>query len=184
MRILLAEDNLLNQFVAKQILEEWEIVLEIANTGVEVLEKMAKQDFDLILMDLQMPEMDGFEATEYIRTKLSAPENSIPIIALTADAFQDTRQKALEIGMNSSSTASKTSTISTTPLSQSNMILLLMVLIFDIVADQDRHSLMENKQTNKQTNNGMSTVYKISLVLVNDHFLGGLEPFVCIQTIK
>ena len=64
------------------------------------------------------------------------------------------------------------------------MILLLMVLIFDIVADQDRHSLMENKQTNKQTNNGMSTVYKISLVLVNDHFLGGLEPFVCIQTIK
>ena len=100
MRILLAEDNLLNQFVAKQILEEWEIVLEIANTGVEVLEKMAKQDFDLILMDLQMPEMDGFEATEYIRTKLSAPENSIPIIALTADAFQDTRQKALEIGMN------------------------------------------------------------------------------------
>ena len=59
-----------------------------------------------------------------------------------------------------------------------------MVLIFDIVADQDRHSLMENKQTNKQTNNGMSTVYKISLVLVNDHFLGGLEPFVCIQTIK
>ena len=99
-RILLAEDNLLNQFVAKQILEEWQVVLEIANTGVEVLEKMAKQDFDLILMDLQMPEMDGFEATEYIRTKLAAPENSIPIIALTADAFQDTRQKALEIGIN------------------------------------------------------------------------------------
>lgn len=100
MRILLAEDNLLNQFVAKQILAEWQIVLEIANTGVEVLEKMAKEDFDLILMDLQMPEMSGLEASEYIRTKLPAPENSIPIIALTADAFQDTRQKALEIGIN------------------------------------------------------------------------------------
>ncbi len=100
MRILLAEDNLLNQFVAKQILAEWQVVLEIANTGVEVLEKMAKQDFDVILMDLQMPEMSGFEAAEYIRTKLFAPENSIPIIALTADAFQETRQKALEMGIN------------------------------------------------------------------------------------
>ncbi len=100
MRILLAEDNLLNQFVAQQILAEWQVVLEIANTGVEVLEKMAKQDFDVILMDLQMPEMSGFEAAEYIRTKLFAPENSIPIIALTADAFQETRQKALEMGIN------------------------------------------------------------------------------------
>jgi PAS domain S-box-containing protein len=100
LHILLAEDNMLNQFVAKQILEEWEINVSFANTGLEVLEKLQSTPFDLILMDLQMPEMDGFEATTYIRKQLPAPLCHTPIIGLSADAFPETAQEALRLGMD------------------------------------------------------------------------------------
>lgn len=84
--ILLAEDNKINQLVAKKILKKWKVKLDIANDGVEAVEMVTKKTYDLILMDIQMPRMNGFEATKKIRA-LDAPQKDVPIIALTASAY-------------------------------------------------------------------------------------------------
>ena len=72
----------------------------VANNGREVLEHLDKESFDLILMDLQMPEMDGFTATTAIRTSSESDYRNIPIIALTAHAMKGDREKCLDTGMN------------------------------------------------------------------------------------
>jgi len=99
-KILIAEDVELNQYLAKHILEDWGISTDIANNGKEALDKVTLYHYDLILMDIQMPEMDGIAATRAIR-KLSDPiKSSIPIIALTANALKGDDQKYLNAGMN------------------------------------------------------------------------------------
>ncbi len=101
-KILVVEDNVMNQFVAKQFFKKWNTEIIIANNGVEAIALLSENiDFDLVLMDLQMPEMSGFEAAELIRSNNSPVLNSdIPIIALSADAFLETRKKVIEAGMN------------------------------------------------------------------------------------
>lgn len=100
-RVLLVEDNTMNQLVAQQILLKWEAAVNIAENGVEALAMMEKYHYDIVLMDLQMPEMNGYETTEQIRKGKNIVLNpGIPIIALTADAFEETREKVLAIGMN------------------------------------------------------------------------------------
>lgn len=97
-RILLAEDNPINQEVIRRILEKVGISVDIAWNGAQAVEnlKEAKQKYDLILMDINMPELDGYGATEKIR-KI---DSQIPIIALTAAATEDDRERALKVGMN------------------------------------------------------------------------------------
>jgi PAS domain S-box-containing protein len=94
--ILLVEDNEMNQFVAKNLLARYGLNIVIASNGQLALNELAKSTFDLILMDLQMPVMDGLEATKRIR--LSGC--STPILALTANAFKDEIDRSLEAGMN------------------------------------------------------------------------------------
>ena len=85
-KILLAEDNTVNQLVVKRTLQKWKVdVIEIVNNGYEAVQKVGAMNFDLILMDLDMPVMDGYEATEHIRKQHS----SIPVLALTAASFDD-----------------------------------------------------------------------------------------------
>lgn len=102
-KILLVEDNELNREIAVELLKEEGFILDTAEDGTIAVEKMrtAKPgQYDLILMDIQMPTMDGYEATRQIR-KLKNPETAnIPIVAITANAFEEDRQKALEAGMN------------------------------------------------------------------------------------
>ena len=102
-RILLAEDNELNQEIAQAILEEAGFTVEIAGNGqttVEMLSKSQPGYYQLILMDVQMPVMNGYEATQVIR-KLENPDlASIPILAMTANAFEEDKQEALKSGMN------------------------------------------------------------------------------------
>lgn len=102
-KILLVEDNELNREIAVELLKEAGFILDTAEDGTIAVEKMrtAKPgQYDLILMDIQMPIMDGYEATRQIR-KLKNPETAnIPIVAITANAFEEDRQKALEAGMN------------------------------------------------------------------------------------
>ena len=102
-RILLAEDNDLNAEIAIELLSEEGLLVDRVSNGVacvEKLEKVAPDFYDLILMDIQMPVMNGYDATRKIRQLEDPFRSSIPIIAMTANAFAEDRQKALFVGMN------------------------------------------------------------------------------------
>ncbi len=98
-KILLAEDSKINQVIAIKFLKKWDIETDIAENGLEVLEKLRDNNYHLILMDIQMPEMDGYEATEKIRNS-NEMYKDIPILALTASAMAEIQGKVLSFGMN------------------------------------------------------------------------------------
>ncbi|MDP2384778.1 MAG: PAS domain S-box protein [Bacteroidota bacterium] len=98
--ILLAEDILLNQLLVKKIMEKWSYRLDISKNGKEALEKFNSGNYDIILMDIQMPEMDGYTATQYIRQHPDPKKNSVPIIALTAHASKLEAERCITSGMN------------------------------------------------------------------------------------
>ncbi len=99
--ILLVEDNAMNQLVAKRFLLKWGASVTIADNGIKAIETLKQVNYDLVLMDLQMPEMNGYDATAYIRENPDQVMNAnIPIVALTADAFDETRQRVYNTGMN------------------------------------------------------------------------------------
>jgi len=99
-KILLAEDNLINQKVALHLLQKKGHSVIVAENGQEVLEKIKKEDFDLILMDVQMPVMNGFDATSKIREMEKETGHHLPIVAMTAHAMKGDREKCLEAGMD------------------------------------------------------------------------------------
>jgi CheY-like chemotaxis protein len=98
--ILVAEDVELNQFIARQILETWGMKVTVANNGKEAVELVSKEPFDLILMDIQMPEMDGIEATHLIRKMEDSKISQMPIVALTANALKGDNVRYIQAGMN------------------------------------------------------------------------------------
>ncbi len=95
-KVLVAEDYLVNQEVTQDILELMDVEVRIAENGKEVLDKCETDQYDLILMDIQMPEMDGYQACRELRKRGS----EIPIIALTANALPGDREKCIESGMD------------------------------------------------------------------------------------
>jgi CheY-like chemotaxis protein/anti-sigma regulatory factor (Ser/Thr protein kinase) len=99
-KILLAEDNLVNQKVAVRFLEKKGHTVVVAESGKKALGAWRKQPFDLILMDVQMPEMDGFEATAIIREEEKSGAKNIPIVAMTAHAMIGDRERCLAAGMD------------------------------------------------------------------------------------
>ena len=100
LKILLAEDNPVNQKLAVKILERRGYSVAIAENGAVALERWKKEPFDLILMDVQMPEMDGFEATARIRQGEQKTGRHIPIVAMTAHALKGDRERCLQAGMD------------------------------------------------------------------------------------
>ncbi|RMH10597.1 MAG: response regulator [Armatimonadetes bacterium] len=100
LRVLVAEDNYVNQKVIRRTLEKWGVTVEIAENGQQALEWLAREPFHLVLMDCQMPVMDGYEATRRIRAYEATRGLHIPIIALTANALEGDREKCLECGMD------------------------------------------------------------------------------------
>lgn len=96
--ILLVEDNKLNQTVVKFTLKRFGYNIDVANNGLEAIEKFKQGNYDFILMDIMMPEMDGIEATKIIRSMEN--HEHIPIIALTADIMVSNEEKCMESGMD------------------------------------------------------------------------------------
>jgi len=99
-RILVAEDVTINQIIVKQILEEWGHEVVLVSNGQEAFEAHKKNDFDLILMDIHMPEVDGYEATQLIRHMGDTIKAAVPIVALTANAFKKETDRFAEAGFN------------------------------------------------------------------------------------
>jgi two-component system, sensor histidine kinase and response regulator len=99
-KILLAEDNITNQKVAVRILNKLGYNADVVNNGKLAFEALQKRHYDLVLMDVQMPEMDGFEATKEIRESSDVCDSNIPIIAMTAHAMKGDRERCLEKGMD------------------------------------------------------------------------------------
>jgi CheY-like chemotaxis protein/anti-sigma regulatory factor (Ser/Thr protein kinase) len=95
--ILVAEDNTMNQTLMKHLLTSWNLDFHIVNNGEEAIEELRQNKYNLVLMDIQMPLMDGYTATQKIRNEL---KNSTPIIAMTAHAMAGEREKCLSYGMN------------------------------------------------------------------------------------
>lgn len=100
MRILLAEDNMMNIYFMQQLFKRWEVTADVAENGAEVLELLPKNDYDVILMDMHMPVMDGIEATARIRQLPDPLKSATYIIALTATVSDDIRIKVRAYGMN------------------------------------------------------------------------------------
>ncbi|MCW3465628.1 response regulator [Chitinophaga nivalis] len=96
-RLLVAEDNIMNQNLLRHLLSNWQLQYKVVNNGKEVLQELDKQHYDLVLMDIQMPEMDGYTAVQAIRQER---HSNIPVIAMTAHAMAGEREKCLHFGMN------------------------------------------------------------------------------------
>lgn len=98
--ILVAEDNAINQLIVKKVLTDWDAHVEIAGNGRIAMEKLQAGQYDIVLMDIQMPEMDGYTAAQKIRSELGEPYRSVPIMAMTAHAVPMEKQKCFDLGMN------------------------------------------------------------------------------------
>ena len=98
--VLIVEDNTYNQILAKKILENWQCNVDIAENGKIAIEKVLNNNYDIILMDIQLPEMDGYETTHYIRNETAPPKCNLPIVAMTAHAFASELEKCHNAKMN------------------------------------------------------------------------------------
>jgi len=100
LRILIAEDHDINRFIINKMLSEWKIKADCVSTGAEAVDAVQANSYNLILMDIEMPEMNGYEATKRIRSNPEKGISGIPIIAMTGHAMLGEREKCLEYGMN------------------------------------------------------------------------------------
>ena len=102
MNILLVEDNILNQKVVSFNLKKYDYTVTAVRNGVEAMDAVKAENYDLILMDLMLPGMNGYEITQEIRKleKEQGIENGVPIIAITANTLDNDREKCMQVGMN------------------------------------------------------------------------------------
>lgn len=100
LQILIVDDSRVNILLAQELLKQWQGICDVAVNGLEAVNKVKAKDYDLVLMDLQMPEMDGYQATQEIRALPEDKYRQLPIIALTASAMLEIKDKAFTVGMN------------------------------------------------------------------------------------
>jgi PAS domain S-box-containing protein len=100
LKVLIVEDNVVNQYLLSKILRDWEVLVDVVDNGRKAVDIFKERDFDLILMDTHMPEMNGYEAAKTIRMDFDEPKRSVPIISLSAASFDHEQQEAIDAGMN------------------------------------------------------------------------------------
>jgi PAS domain S-box-containing protein len=98
--VLVAEDNMVNQFMLSKILKDWNVEVDMVDNGRKAIDKLKAKNYDLILMDTHMPEMNGYEAARTLRVDFEEPKRSTPIISLSASSLGHEQQEALAAGMN------------------------------------------------------------------------------------
>jgi len=143
-RVLIAEDNIINQKLIKRTLEDLGLTITIASNGLEAFQKRKDGDFDLIFMDIQMPFLDGVEATkEILEWEREYNKPHIPILALTANALKGDRERFLEAGLDE---------YTTKPLVRAEIVALLNMFISDFIVDKDGNTQASlQKSSEKQT---------------------------------
>ncbi len=154
MKVLVVEDNKMNQFFIKQLLSNWEIDTHVAENGQVALEKIERYAYDLILMDMHMPVMDGPEAAVLIRKSQNPNISQIPIIACSADVFPESKKKATESGMNF---------YLTKPLSEKA----LEEILFSLKPNTDQNTINFNKISESVKNtiaNNSAKIYDLSFL--------------------
>ena len=139
-RALLVEDNMVNQLVGKRILEKWEMIVNTAKNGLEALDRVKEHYYDVILMDIQMPEMNGYESSKIIREMTDNINQLAPIVALTAAVLPGERELAIDSGMND---------VITKPFDSENLYLKLVELILGTVAADKKD--LQTPQNNEKT---------------------------------
>ncbi|MFC3050728.1 CHASE domain-containing protein [Kordiimonas pumila] len=137
--ILLVEDIKVNQIVAKKLLENQGHLVECVSNGVEAIQAVKNQDFDIVLMDIHMPEMDGIDATKAIREMVDEKKKNVPIIALTADINTENLTVYREVGMDGHCAK---------PLKMESLIRIIVDLVPDVVAESA--TIVENEETDVQ----------------------------------
>ncbi|WP_379088836.1 response regulator [Pedobacter sp. UC225_65] len=100
LKVLIAEDNQMNTLLMRKLLAKWNITPDFAGNGSDAVEAFKTNNYDLILMDIHMPIMDGYEASSIIRNYSDTVKSNVPIIALTASVALDVRNKIAEAGIN------------------------------------------------------------------------------------
>lgn len=100
LRVLIVEDNVVNQYLLSKILKDWDVAIDVVDNGRKAIAILKEKDFDIILMDTHMPEMNGYEAAKAIRMDFDEPKRSVPIISLSAASFEHEKQEAITSGMN------------------------------------------------------------------------------------
>ncbi|MBD1394761.1 hybrid sensor histidine kinase/response regulator [Mucilaginibacter glaciei] len=98
--VLVAEDNLINQFMLSKMLKDWNVTVDVADNGTSAIERLKENDYDMVLMDTHMPGLNGYQAARIIRMDFDEPKRSVPIISLSAAAYEHEHQEALSAGMN------------------------------------------------------------------------------------
>ncbi|RWY53973.1 response regulator [Mucilaginibacter gilvus] len=100
LNVLVAEDNMINQFMLVKMLKDWKVNVMVADNGTSAIEKFKEHDYDLVLMDTHMPGLNGYQTTKAIRMDFAEPKRSVPIISLSAAAYEHEHKEAIAAGMN------------------------------------------------------------------------------------
>lgn len=152
-RILLVEDNLVNQKVALALLEKTGIPIDVAKDGLQAIEILKNKEYDLILMDVQMPNMDGFTATKIIRNELKMAR--IPIIAMTAHAMKGDKEKCLAAGMND---------YISKPVDKNELIRIIQKWLVLKETNPDKIQVIERAETDKNDFDELQSAFDVKVV--------------------
>ncbi|WP_245805525.1 response regulator [Desulfovibrio gilichinskyi] len=163
-KALLVEDNLINQQVAQHILIETGLTIETADNGLEAVTKVEKNNYDLILMDIQMPEMDGYEATRVIRDRLK--KTDLPIIAMTAHAMRGDKEKCLQAGMND---------YIPKPIDKNQMMSIIKTYLLENKTQHSRITIKENIQKTSQPDTDFQKFQQLNIEEALDRIGGDLN---------